>query len=120
MTSEQILLQLHQEYARRREDNMILFEQRQDEACQRCPGLRELLTARHASVMAGVRATLLTARKDASRTSGLASQMAEMNRRITEKLKEGGLPEDYLQPIYTCPACRDEGYLYDPSRRMCD
>ena len=120
MTSEQILLQLHQEYARRREDNRILFEQRQDEACQRCPGLRELLTARHASVMAGVRATLLTARKDASRTSGLASQMAEMNRRITEKLKEGGLPEDYLQPIYTCPACRDEGYLYDPSRRMCD
>ena len=62
MTSEQILLQLHQEYARRREDNMILFEQRKDEACQRCPGLRELLSARHASVMAGVRATLLTER----------------------------------------------------------
>ncbi|MBP3646566.1 MAG: ATP-binding protein [Clostridia bacterium] len=120
MTSEQILLQLHQEYARRREDNMILFEQRQDEACQRCPGLRELLSARHASVMAGVRATLLTARKDASRASGLASQMADMNRRITEKLKEGGLPENYLQPVYTCPACRDEGYIYDPSRRMCD
>ena len=120
MTSEQILLQLHQEYARRREDNMILFEQRQDEACQRCPGLRELLTARHASVMAGVRATLLTARKDASRASSLASQMADMNRRITDKLKEGGLPEDYLQPVYTCAACKDEGYLYDPSRRMCD
>ena len=120
MTSEQILLHLHQEYARRREDNMILFEQRQDEACQRCPGLRELLNARHASVMAGVRATLLTAQKDAFRASGLASQMAEMNRRITEKLQEGGLPQDYLQPVYTCPACRDEGYIYDPSRRMCD
>ena len=120
MTSEQILLQLHQEYARRREDNMTLFESRQDEACQRCPGLRELLNARHASVMAGVRATLLTARKDASRASTLASQMADMNRRIADKLKEGGLPADYLQPVYTCTACKDEGYVYDPSRRMCD
>jgi len=120
MTSEQILLQLHQEYARRREDNMALFESRQDEACQRCPGLRELLNARHASVMAGVRATLLTARKDASRASTLASQMAEMNRLITNKLTEGGLPADYLQPVYTCACCKDEGYVYDPSRRMCD
>lgn len=120
MTSEQILLQLHQEYARRRDDNMALFEARQDEACQRCPGLRELLNARHASVMAGVRATLLTARKDASRASTLASQMAEMNRRIADKLKEGGLPADYLQPVYTCAHCKDEGYVYDPSRRMCD
>ena len=120
MTSEQILLQLHQEYARRREDNMALFESRQDEACQRCPGLRELLNARHASVMAGVRATLLTARKDASRASTLASQMAEMNRLITNKLTEGGLPADYLQPVYTCARCKDEGYVYDPSRRMCD
>ena len=120
MTSEQILLQLHQEYSRRRDDNMALFETRQTEACQRCPGLRELLNARHASVMAGVRATLLTARKDASRASTLASQMAEMNRRIADKLKEGGLPADYLQPVYTCAHCKDEGYVYDPSRRMCD
>lgn len=120
MTSDQILLQLHQEYSRRRDDNMALFEARQTEACQRCPGLRELLNARHASVMAGVRATLLTARKDASRASTLASQMAEMNRRIADKLMEGGLPADYLQPVYTCAHCKDEGYVYDPSRRMCD
>ena len=120
MTSEQILLQLHQEYARRREDNMLLFEQRQQEACDLCPGLHELINARHASVMAGVRATLLSSRKDPGRTSGMAQQMAEMNRRIADKLRENGLSEDYLQPVYTCAACRDEGYIYDPSRRMCD
>ena len=37
MTSEQILLQLHQEYARRREDNMLLFEQRQAQAASNAP-----------------------------------------------------------------------------------
>lgn len=120
MTSEQILLQLHQEYARRREDNMLLFEQRQAQACEQCPGLRELISARHTAVMAGVRATLLNARKDGGAASGMAQRMADMNRQITEKLIQHGLPQDYLQPIYTCPDCRDEGYIYDPSRRMCD
>jgi len=46
--------------------------------------------------------------------------MAEMNRRIAQTLEAGGLPADHLQPVYTCPVCRDEGYVYDPSRRMCD
>ncbi len=120
MNSEQILLALHQEYANRRESNMALFEERQAEACARCPGLYDLITARHMAVMSGVRATLLTPQKDQSLASGMAQQMASLNQQITQKLVQGGYPADYLQPVYTCPACRDEGYLYDPSRRMCD
>ena len=120
MTSEQIILQLQQEYARRREDNLILFEERQQQACERCPGLRELLQARHNAVMNGVRATLLSANKSPSTGSGLSALMADLNRQIGEKLAQGGLPSDALQPVYTCPVCRDEGYLYDPSRRMCE
>ncbi len=120
MTSEQILLDLHQQYAHRRESNMALFEERQAEACARCPGLRELIAARHTAVMTGVRATLLTPRRDQSLTSGMAGQMAQLNQQINQKLVEGGYPSDYLQPVYTCHVCRDEGYLYDPSRRMCD
>ena len=54
MTREQILARLEQEYARRREDNLRLFDQRREEACGRCPGLRELLEKRHAEVMACV------------------------------------------------------------------
>ena len=120
MTSEQILLALQQEYANRREENLRIFEEKQMQACQLCPGLQELITARHAAVMQGVRATLLAKRKDAQAGSGLAAQMAEMNRQIHAKLQEANLPADFLQPVYTCPDCRDEGYLYDPSRRMCD
>ena len=120
MTSEQIILQLQQEYARRREDNLHLFEERQQEACDRCPGLRELITARHAAVMQGVRATLLAQRKTPDAANGLPNRMAELNRQIVETLEKNGLPADHLQPVYTCAVCRDEGYLYDPSRRMCD
>ena len=120
MTSEQILLQLQQEYANRREQNLHLFEEKQFQACEKCPGLHELITERHAAVMQGVRASLLSQRKDASSTMTLAQRMAGLNQRIAEKLREGGLPADYLQPVYTCTVCRDEGYLYDPSRRMCE
>ena len=120
MTSEQILLNLQQEYANRRENNLRIFEERQAEACTLCPGLQELITARHAAVMQGVRRTLLNRQKDPQAAGNMAAQMAEMNRKIAQKLAEGNLPADFLQPVYTCAACKDEGYVYDPSRRMCD
>lgn len=120
MNREQILAQLGQEYAKRREDNMRLFEQRRDEACEKCEGLHDLLTARHAAIMNGVRTSLLAQNKDPQRNAGLPNLMAQLNDRIAAKLAENGLPADMLQPVYTCAACRDEGYVYDPSRRMCD
>ena len=40
MNRDQIILQLQQDYMKRREDNLRLYEQRVDEACERCPGLR--------------------------------------------------------------------------------
>ena len=119
MTREQILARLEQEYARRREDNLRLFEQRREEACGRCPGLRELLDKRHAEVMAGVRSSLTAPRRGPGANAGLPARMAEWNRQIREKLVQGGLAPDFLQPVYTCAVCRDEGYVYAPSRRMC-
>lgn len=34
-------------------------------------------------------------------------------------LKRYGLPRDYLQPIYTCPLCRDTGLVGEPIRKKC-
>lgn len=120
MTSEQILLDLQQEYARRREENLRLFEERQEAACARCPGLRELLDQRHAAVMLGVRRSLLSPKKDAGANADLPGRMARLNREIAQALQEHQVPHEMIQPVYTCPVCRDEGYVYDPSRRMCD
>lgn len=120
MTSERLLLTLQQEYARRREENLRRFEERREAACERCPGLRRLLDERHTAVLQGVRRSLLASRKDAQANAGLSGDMARLNAAIAAKLREGGLSPDALQPVYTCPVCRDEGYVYDPSRRMCD
>lgn len=120
MTRDQILARLQQEYALRREENLRLFEERREAACERCPGLRELLQARHAAVMNGVRTSLLSQEKAENKNAALPAQLAELNRKIAGALEAGGLSGDFLQPVYTCPACRDEGYVYNPSRRMCD
>lgn len=80
MTREQILARLEQEYARRREDNLRLFEQRREEAWRRCPGLLELLDKRHAEVMAGVRSSLTAPRRGPGANAGLPARMAEWNR----------------------------------------
>ena len=120
MTREQLLAELQQEYARRREENMRLYEQRRQEACARCDGLAELLSARHAALLGGVRSSLLAPRKNPVVNAGLPNAMAEYNERIAAALNAGGLEADALQPVYTCSVCRDEGYVYDPSRRMCD
>ena len=119
MTRDQILVQLQMEYAARREDDQRRHEQRELEACERCEGLRKLLDARHASLMTGVRQGIVSKRKDPGAAGGLSDMMAQYNDRIRAALVSGGFAPDFLQPVYQCAECRDEGYVYDPSRRMC-
>lgn len=119
MTREQMVLALQQEYAARREENMRIYEQRRSEACEKCPGLVQVLDARHAAVLQGVRTSLLNRFKKPGENAELPNAMALMNQRIAELLEAGGLPKNTLDPVYTCAVCKDEGYVYDPSRRMC-
>ena len=49
----------------------------------------------------------------------LPEKMAELNADIRTALRDAGLPEDYLAPVYKCPVCRDTGYTGEPVREMC-
>ncbi len=119
MTREQLVLKLQQEYAQRREENARLYEERVAEACERCPGLRELLTARHAALMAGVRGALYPKQKDPNANAALSRALGEYGEKIAALMAKNGVDRALIAPVYTCEACKDEGYLYDPSRRMC-
>lgn len=119
MTRDQLVLALQQEYAARREENMRIYDRRRREACEKCPGLEKVLDARHAAVLQGVRTSLMNRFKKPGENAELPNAMALMNQRIAELLAAGGLPKDALEPVYTCAVCKDEGYVYDPSRRMC-
>ena len=119
MTRERMVLLLQQEYSARREDNLRAYEERVREVCDRCDGLRPLLDARRAALMSGLRNALYPARKDENSNANLTGALEIYNTKIAAMLKAAGLPADALAPVYTCPLCKDEGYVYGPKRRMC-
>ena len=119
MTREQLVLQLQQEFAARREDNLRAYEERITAACEVCEGLRALIAARRNALMEGLRGALYPVVKKEDANAALPSTLQQYNEKIAQKLKACGLPQETMAPIYTCPICKDEGYVYEPSRRMC-
>lgn len=55
---------------------------------------------------------------DESAISELKMQIAALRTRKAGLLKSLGYPADYLQPIYTCPDCKDTGFI-DGERCHC-
>ena len=48
---------------------------------------------------------------DSQALRGLDEEIAAISAQRAEILKDQGLPADYLEPAYTCPDCRDTGYV---------
>ncbi len=120
MTRDRMILVLQEEYAQRRDRNLTAYDARVDEICRQCKGLRELIDRRRVMMMSGIRNAFYADQKDESANAGMTNALHEINEKINALLKQNGLKADVLNPIYTCAVCRDEGYVYDPSRRMCE
>ncbi|MBR6028535.1 MAG: ATP-binding protein [Clostridia bacterium] len=113
MRSE-IIQELENEYARRRAANDREADRRQEEAEERVPGLREALLERQGLISHALRGILSQTDVD-----GLPERMRAANDRVTRLLTANGYPADYLDPIYTCPLCKDTGYTGEPLQEMC-
>ena len=120
MTRDQIILALQEEYTERRTQNLAAYDEHVDEVCKRCKGLRELLDSRRVMMMSGIRNAFYADQKDENANAGMKNALQELNGKVNALLKQNGLKSGALDPIYTCAICRDEGYVYDPSRRMCE
>lgn len=48
---------------------------------------------------------------DVSALASLRDRVKEITEKKKELLISGGFPGDYLEPVYTCPICRDTGYV---------
>ena len=44
---------------------------------------------------------------DTSAVDALKKDLAELRNRKIHLLKSAGFPEDYLEPVYDCPDCKD-------------
>ena len=113
--NREIMERLSENYRLQREKNAREEERRQEEVCAKDGQLAELITAR--------RRMILDFCRSAVRDPGAEppeETMRRYNREIRERLRLNGFPEDYLEPVYRCPKCRDTGLMGDEERVQCD
>ena len=112
---EDLLSELDREYEQRRFANEQTEMDRRKTIQTRFPEIEQLVLQRENLIHGTIREML------AGNANGqdLPERMQEVNQKIREALCRAGLPEDYLSPVYTCPICRDTGYVGETVREPC-
>lgn len=112
--NNQVFGQVLNALAERRRENERREEQRRREAIAKCPEIGQLMDQRREAVMKSVYSAFsIPAEPD------LTQKVEAWNARIRQLLTESGFPEDYLDPLFTCPLCEDTGYVGEGKKRLC-
>lgn len=96
------------EYDARQLRNQHLLEARTKEAYEQLPRLKDIDDAIASCSIAQAK-RLLDGDEDALHS--LRSQISAYRKEKTALLQEHGFPANYFEPIYTCPDCKDTGYI---------
>ena len=95
-------------YEERQIRNRHLTQDRQESAYARIPVLKDI-----DNKIAEI--SVKSARKmldgDSSALAELKAELAGLRAQKATLLKSGGYEENYLEPLFTCPDCRDTGYI---------
>lgn len=95
-------------YEHRRDENRSLLVSRQKKIYSEIPGYEEL-TDSVSSLSVDAAKLLLSGNGDA--LALLHDSLEEISRKQKKLLADYGYPEDYLEPVCTCPECQDTGYV---------
>ena len=99
---------IRQEYANRRINSQKLLDERTREIYEKLPEYKELdeLTAT-LSVQHGKRVIM----GESDTLDELKDILEDLNRQKKLILTSAGFSVNYLDPVYTCPYCKDTGYI---------
>lgn len=95
-------------YDERQLHNQHVLESRTKEAYAQIPGLKEIDDAIASCSVAQARKLL---DGDSAALEELKHQLDDYRSKKAALLKEHGFPADYFKPSYTCPDCKDTGYV---------
>lgn len=95
-------------YEKTRDQNRFLLDERRREVYNAVPGYEELEESVSTLSVAAAR-MMLSGDEDA--LNRLHEQLAHLKTDRCNLLRSKGFPADYLEPFYTCPDCRDTGYI---------
>ena len=112
---DDLLQELETEYEQIRAENEREEERRKERIRREFPEIHSL-TERREKLIYGTLRDILKGNAD---TDGLTQRMESLSAEIRVKLKENGLPENYLEPVYRCALCKDTGYTGSPLREQC-
>lgn len=112
--ANELLLQAIEECKARRHENQAEELRRMALATDLCPEIETLDKERREGILKGLRLAM-----EGIRPEGIEEATLRYNDRIITLLKEHGLPEGYLQPVYQCPECKDSGYTGQAPKKLC-
>ncbi len=93
---------------RKRLENANLTDTRRNEVYNRIPEIKEIDQKIASSSIQAARNRIRKITVDTNDISHRNKALADKKRLL---LKQHGYPENYLEPIYDCPLCKDTGYL---------
>lgn len=99
---------IFRQYEEKQRQNRLETERRRGYVYSHIPGYREL-EDETASLSVGQGKKLLLG--DDTALSRLRENLAALKEQKKQLLLDAGLPADYLEPLFSCPDCRDTGYI---------
>ncbi|MBQ7785065.1 MAG: ATP-binding protein [Clostridia bacterium] len=102
-----------------RAKNLAEEKRRREEAAQASSLVAQLLEKRQQVFFSGMRGAFSAPLKAQEISGRMEAEMAGINAQLRQALVGAGYPQDYLQPVYRCEACRDTGYVGEPVHEMC-
>ncbi len=93
---------------KRRSDNKIISDLRRQEVYKAVPEYREL-AERLAETGPKLVSLIMKGGDTAEGIQALEQDSLNTRKLMTRLLTTAGYPEDYLEPVYTCPVCKDKG-----------
>lgn len=96
------------EYDQKQYRHRDLVTQRRDEICQRIP---EYESVQEDIARLSIDAARALLENNAAKSKKLRSEAQKLIRKKARLLKKAGLPKDYEEPPFSCPDCRDTGFI---------
>lgn len=112
------LSQINKYYTEIRSVNKKTEEARQNEVYTKIPRIREIenelldLNPKRLHL-------LLSGQKKSQTYLSMEEEMKNLRKEKIHLLEKGGYAADYLSPIYTCPVCKDTGFLENGEKCIC-
>ncbi|MBS5679273.1 MAG: ATP-binding protein [Clostridiales bacterium] len=119
MNRENVMRAALSDLEAQRANNMEVERKRRMEACAKSPEIARLLDVRQKLFYSSMRNAFSSPEKAKQISDAMKLEMENINKNLRIILQKNGLPEDYLQPVYRCPLCKDTGYVGEPVHEPC-